>query len=224
MVEGQHNVLSRPLLARGHDVDRLTRRVADDRLVPRPSGELLVERAFEPVEPLVVRPREAEELGCDAPLRIGPALLGVEPDPRDREPLEELGLRRVGLAVEEDELLRVVGEPGEDGVRVDAERLPCLDRRPPRGDDVPRIGVHGRRELADRERLARPVEDGAASRRDLDRLPLLLRGHRGIRRSVDDLDPGRTSQRDREQRREPEHQQADPGVRPPVVRHGASRT
>ncbi len=86
-----------------------------------------------------------------------------------------------------------------------------------------RVGVDGRRELADRERLTGAVEDRAAARGDLDRLPLLLRGHRRVRVAVDDLDPRGAHEGDCEEADEGQHEQADPRVRPLLVLHRCSR-
>src|SRR4029078_8086374 len=112
-----------------------------------------------------------------------------------------------------DELLRAVGKTREDGVRVDAESLPRPDRRRPRRDAVTRVGVDGRRQLADREGLTGAVEDRAATGGYLDLLALLLRGHRRVGVAVDDLDPRSAHEGDREQADEGQDEERDPTCR-----------
>ena len=94
-------------------------------------------------------------------------------------------------------------------------------------DDVPRVGVDGRRLLADRERLAGAVVDRAPPGRDLDRLAVLGDRHRGEPIVLRALQPGRPGERDDEDEREGGEQQADPVVRLPSARlalHLPSRT
>src|SRR4029079_11136249 len=67
------------------------------------------------------------------------------------------------------------------------------------------------------------VEDRAATGGYLDRLALLLRGHRRVGVAVDDLDPRRAHEGDREQADEGQDEEADPRVRPLLVLHRCSR-
>ena len=152
---------------------------------------------------------------------------------RDLEVLvfgEDLGDRpRAGRAAAADIVAHRFGDalvemPGHVVLRQEFERLRIaaahgIDQR---GVDVARIGVDRRCLLPDRERLAGAVVDRPSARRDLDRLALLLRGHRGVPGAVDDLDPGGAPQRDREEADEREDEEADAGVGAPV-RHGSSR-
>ena len=62
VVEGEEDVVARPLGLDLDDVDRAADRVADDRLAARPADELAVEALLEPVETVVVDAREAEHL------------------------------------------------------------------------------------------------------------------------------------------------------------------
>ena len=61
--------------------------------------------------------------------------------------------------------------------------LACSERQVARAVDLPGVRVHRRREPADRERLAVPVDDRAARGRNDDGLAMLPKRHRGVLRA-----------------------------------------
>ena len=80
-------------LARGRgleDVDRLARRVPDHRLAPVLSGQDAFEPELEPGEPVVVRPRVADDLRRDVAERIDALLLVGEAEADDALLLQDL--------------------------------------------------------------------------------------------------------------------------------------
>ena len=227
MVDRERHVLAGALGPRGDDVDRAAERILDDRLEAGPARERLVERALEPVEAVVVRTGEAEDVRGDRALRIGAQLLRVEPEPGDLALVQRLRLGRIGLAGDVDEALGPVLQRGIELVGVEAERLAGDDCGALRIDDVPRVGVDRRRLLADRERLAGAVVDRAPPGRNLDRLAVLGDRHRREAIVLRALEPGRAGERDDEDERKSGEQQANPVVRLPSARlasHLPSRT
>jgi len=110
------------------------------------------------------------------------------------------------------------------GIGIQAQGLPHRDGDLPTIDDHLRVGKDRRRLLADRERLARAVEDRAASGRQLDRLPLLLQREGFVRRAAHALQPGRAPQRHREGEDEDEEKETDPAVERATAHFGGSST
>jgi len=76
-----------------------------------------------------------------------------------------------------------------------------------------RVRVDGGREASDGERLAVPIDDGAAGCRHDDRLAVLPQGHRCELRPSHDLQPGRPRERSAEQEEEGGGEDTDPPVR-----------
>ncbi len=155
MVDRERHVLAGPLGPRGDDVDRAAERILDDRLEAGPARERLVERALEPVEAVVVRAGEAEDVRGDRALRIGAQLLRVEPEPGDLALVQRLGLGGIGLAGDVDEALGPVLQQGIELVGVEAERLA--------GGDCG--ALRDRRCSAGRRRPSSPARRSRAARR-----------------------------------------------------------
>ena len=157
----------------------------------------------------------------NASLWVVALLLGVVAEPGQVLLLELGGLRRIGLPLDVDEVPRPVGEQRVERVRVDAERLRCGRRDASRLLHEPRVRVHRRRLLADRERLAGSVVDRAAAGGDLGRVLLLARRDALERRGLDALQPDRPAERAGEDEREETEEKADAAVgRDAVSRHG----
>ena len=155
VVDRQEDVVARPLRLRRDHVDHAAARIADRRLAAGLADERLVERALEPFEAVVVDPRVAEHLRGDAALRVVAQLLGVEPEPGQVELLQRRRLRRVGLPLDVDEVVRAVGErPGRASRR--RRRAPWRRRARRGGDPSPR---------ADRRRRSSPARRSRAARR-----------------------------------------------------------
>ena len=236
VVEREEDVVSLPLRPGRDHVDDAAGRVGDRRLAARLADQLLVERALEAFEAVVVDPGVAEHVRRDSPLRVVAELFGVVAEPGEPQLLERGGLRRVGLPLHVDEVARPVGEQRVERLGVDAERLRGRQRDPPRLAHEPRVGVHGRRLLADRQRLAGAVEDRAAPGRDLGRLLVLTSRDPLQRRGLDRLQPDRAPERGCEDECEETEQEADAAVGRPLahlpggasctcsVRAGSART
>ena len=212
-VDGQANAPSGRLGLGLHDVERAPKRVLHDRLAPGLAGERALERVLESLQALVVEPRVAEHLRGDRTLRVVAKLLGIEPEPGEVQRLEVLRLSRVGLSRNVDEASRAVDERRVEDGGIDAELLPRRQRQIPCVVDLTRIGIDGGRELPDRERLAVPVDDGAARCRHDDRLAVLPQRHRRVLGPFHDLDPGSARERGGQQDEERACQQGDAAVR-----------
>ena len=132
VVDREEDVVPRPFRLGRDDVDDAARRVGDGRLAAGLADQLLVERALEPFEPVVVDAGEAEHVRGDAPLRVVALLLGVVAEPGELLLLELGRLGRIGLPLDVDEVPRPVGEQRIERLRVDAERLRGGERDPPR--------------------------------------------------------------------------------------------
>ena len=219
VVDREEDVVARPLRLRRDHVDHAAGRVGDRRLAARLADQLLVERALEAFEAVVVDAGEAEHVRGDSSLRVVALLLGVEAEPGQVLLLELRGLRRIGLPLDVDEVARSVGEQRVERIRVDAERLRGGERDASRLLHEPRVGVHRRRLLADRERLAGPVVDRAAAGGDLGRVLLLARRDALERRRLDALQPDRPAERAGEDEREETEEKADAAVGGPLA-HG----
>ena len=181
--------------------------------LPGSPGEHLLERALEALETLVVRARVAEHLRRDRALRIRPELLREEAEPCELELLELARRERLRLAGDVDEPPRAIGELQVHVARLEAELLPDRERNLARPVDLARVREYGGRLLADRERLAVPVEDRPAPGRDDDRLAVLPHRHRGVCVALHRLEPERPPERDAEEDEEGAREQDDAPVR-----------
>ena len=217
MVDRQEDVVAGPLRLRRDHVDHTAGRIADGRLAAGLADERLVERALEPFEAVVVDPGVAEHVRSDAALRVVAQLLGVEPEPGQVQLLQRRRLRGVGLPLDVDEVARLVGEERVELLGVDSERVGRRECDPARILHLTRIGIDGRRLLADRERLARAVEDRAAPGRDHGRPLMLALGHPFEAGRLHALDPDRARQRPREDDDEEAEQEADAAVGEPLA-------
>ena len=215
-VEREEDVVARSLRPVGDHVDHAAGRIRHRRLAARPAAQRSVEGALEPLEPLVVEARVAEHVRGHPSLRVVAELLGVEAEAGELQPLQLGGLGRVGLALHVDEVTGTVGEQRIELLGVEPEDLRRGERDPPRARDPARVGVHGRRLLADRERLARPVEDRPAAGRDLGRRLVLARRHPLQRRALDALEPDRAAERGGEDEDEETEEKADAAVGEPL--------
>src|SRR2546421_4728818 len=120
--------------------------------------------------------------------------------------------RRVGLPRDVHEAAPSVRESGLDLRRIESQQLRCYGRLPAHVLDEPRVRVHGRRLLADRELHAPTVEDRSARRGNGDVLAVLARGYPPERARAHSLQPGRTKKRNAEREREDREQQPDAAV------------
>jgi hypothetical protein len=152
----------------------------------------------------------------DAALRVVAQLLGVEPEPGQVQLLQRGRLGGLGLALDVDEVARTVRERRVELLRVDSERLGGRERDAAWILHFTRIRVDGRRLLADRERLARAVEDRAAPGRDHRRPLVLPLGHPLEPRRLHALDPDRAGKRPREHEDGEAEQEADAAVGEPL--------
>src|SRR5438552_1755562 len=100
------------------DVDDMTGRVLDDRLLAGMAGECAVEFQLEAREAVPVDADVAEHLGRHGPLRIAPPFLRIEPEPRQLESPERLRLRRIRLTLDVDETFRAIAKEWIDTVGV----------------------------------------------------------------------------------------------------------
>ena len=116
---------------------------------------------LEAAEALVVGPGEPDDLRADGALRVRALLLRVGADAGEVLLQELGGLGGVGEALDVDEVRLLVQQLRVERVRVDAEQLSGRERDGARLTQLGRVGVDGRRLLADRELGARPVEDRA---------------------------------------------------------------
>ena len=216
MVDRQEDVVARPLGLRGEHVDHAAGRIGDRRLAAGLARERLVERALETVEAVVVQSGEAEDVRCDAPLRIEAHLLRIEAESFEVLLLELGRLGGIGLPLQIDEVPRAVREDRIELVRIEAEDRRRSQRDPARILHAPRVGVDRGRLLADCERLARAVEDRSPPRRNLRRVLLLARGDAFERRGLHALQPHRPREGAREDEREEAEEQADAAVGEPL--------
>ncbi len=185
--------------------------------------ELVVVLELEAAEPVVVDAGVADNLCGDAVLRVRPELLRI--GEHADEPLlqEEAGLRRVGEALDVDELALLVQELRVQRVAVDPEDLVRGERDPARIPHLGRVGVDRRRLLADRELDPGPVEDRpAAGWNRLGLLVLALRKLREVRR-LHALKPERPREHRQECEGEDGEQQPDPPVRLLLAHRGGHR-
>src|SRR5207248_5810056 len=127
VIEGQEDVATRALRSRADDVDRAAERIAHDRLLAGPSGEVVLEAELQTRQPLVVDARVSEHLRGDGVLRVAAPLLRVEAEPGESAALERGRSGGVGLALDVDEALLLVEQLRVDLVRIEAERLAGLD-------------------------------------------------------------------------------------------------
>ena len=213
------DVTALPNGSRLDDVEQPPEGVADDRLAPVAPGEHLVVLKLEPCQPLVVEAGVADDGGSDAMVRIRAPLLRVEAEPDDVATLEQPCLRRVDLAREVDEAPGAVGEERGDGLLVEPEVSRDRGGDDRRLADLRRVGVHGRRVLADRELDSHAVVHRAAVGRERDRLTLLALGKALERRRLHRLQPRRSREGDAEDGGKDDCEQPDAAVRQPRGRY-----
>src|SRR5262249_17620216 len=163
---------------RADDADHLSERVLNDRLLARVPGEHVVELELEAGEALVVDSCVTEDLRRERALRVGSPFLRVEAQAGQVFAPEARSGVRVGLSLDVDKAARAVLQLAVELVAIDPEV-------PRRGDGYRarvlhplRIGVDRRRLLAERERDARAVEDGATRSRERHDLAVLSLRHR----------------------------------------------
>ena len=132
-------------------VDDPAARILDDRLLAGAARERLFELQLEARQPVAVRPDEPEHLRRHRSLGIGAALLGIEAEPRELQPLQRGGLCGVRLAGDVDEAVRTVGERSGGSGRRSARA--CVPRPPRRGADS--RSASGWRRRSSRARPAR---------------------------------------------------------------------
>ena len=204
-----------PSLRRGRvqDVDRLARRVADHGLAARLAGERVLEPELEAREPVVVRPRVADDLRRDLVERVDALLLVREAEAEDARLLQDRGARGVGLALDVDESVRPVGELGQHLVRVQPEGARDDVRGRLRVADQLRVCEDRRRLPADRELDARAVEDRPPTR-GLDDRRLVLAGCEPlVAARAHSLEPRGAREHGQEREGEDGEDEPDPPVR-----------
>ena len=123
MIDRERRRSCRGARARRDDVDRAAERILDDRLEAGPARERLVERPLEPVEAVVVRAGEAEDVRGDCALRIRAQLLGVETEPGDVAACSAPPPCADRPCAPRRRTLRSVLQVRVEHVRVEAERL-----------------------------------------------------------------------------------------------------
>ena len=212
VVEREDDIVAVPGRHGLDDVDRAACRVADEALVAHAARQRTVQLQLEPGQTAVVEPRVAEHLGGDPALRVGTALLRAEEQTGDPALLQLLRPLRVGLAGEEDEAARAIGELRVELLGVEAEILRGRERRRPWVDDLARVGEDGGRVPPDRELETRPVEQGAAAGRQGHSRVVLLGGQPRQRPRLHRLQPDCTPEHGRERHREDGEEKADAPV------------
>ena len=215
VVDRQRDVLALPHRRRRDDVDRPAEGVLDDRLRAGLAGQPLVQLQLQAREPVVVDARVAEHLRRDGVLRVGAALLAVGVEARDVLAGERRRLGGVALPAHVDERLRPVGEQLVQAVRLHEpppERLLRCQRGRARIDDLTRVGVDGRRLLAERELEAGAVEERPAARRQDLRVAVLGERELRQRRGADALQPEGADEDRAEGDEKGQEQEADPAV------------
>ena len=158
-------------------VEDVAERIADERFPTASPCKRLVQRELQAGKAVVVDPRIAEHLRRDRMLGIEPPLFGIEPEPRDVEPLQLRRARRVGLALDVDEPVRAVGQRFIDALRIEPQDAGDDGRDLGRVPDLQRVRIDRHRLLADRELDAGAVIDRAPVGRDCDGLAMLAGRH-----------------------------------------------
>ena len=212
MIERQRDVEPGHLGPVVADVDHVTARILDQRLMPGPSGELVVEPELEAREALVVDADIPQHLRAHGMLRVPATLVGDEAEPRDPLLREQRGLAGVRLSREVDEPARPVGELRIQRVRIEREHLRDFLRDASRLPDLHRVRINRRRALAERDADAGAVEDRSAARRDDDLLAVLREAEPGERLGPDPLKPGRAQEEAGETDDQRDEEEPDPSV------------
>jgi hypothetical protein len=159
-------------------------------LIGRPTGSRTsVERELEAGEPLVVDAGIAEHLRSDGRLWVRATLFAVEAEAGKLQLRERARLVRRRLALDIDEPVCAVRDRSVYGLLLQPQHA-CSDGCLGAGvAHLARIGVDGRRLLAERERRSHRVEDRPTpGRQSHGRLGLRLR-HGGERRRAHGGDP-----------------------------------
>ena len=223
VIERRHDAPPLALRRRADHVDRATERVAHDRLLPGLAGELFVVLDLEAAEPLVVGPRETDDLRAHRALRVGAPLFGVAVH-ADEVAVEELrGCFRVCEPLDVDEAAAFVQQLRVERIRVDAKQLMGRDGDGPWVHHLARVGVDRLGLLPDCELDARLVEDRSAAGRDDDRLVMLTLGHLPERCGVHALEPDGARECAGEDESESREQQADAAIGLPVAHRGSAQ-
>jgi hypothetical protein len=212
VVERQVQVATGNLRALVLYVDHAAARILDDRLFAGAAGELLFVLQLEARQPVAVRADEPEDLRRHRSLWVGAVLLGIEAEPRELQPLQRGGLCRVRLARHVDEAVRTVGENREDPVGAHPERAFHRYRGTARIRDLHRVGVDGRRALAQRELEAAAVEHRPTAGGDGDRFPVLRKSKTRQRLGPHGLQPRRAYEQTRERESDRREKEPDPPV------------
>ena len=195
------------------DIEGAAERILHDRLATRLACKSALERSLEPLQPLVVEARVAEDLRRDGALRVVAKLLRVEPETGVAELLELLGLARIRLPRDVDEAVRAVGQRRIQLGGVRAQEPARREREVACVVDLARVRVDRRREPADRERLAVAVDDRAACRRHDHGLAVLADRHGRVLGPLHHLEPDRPCERGGEKDEEGRGEEADPPIR-----------
>ena len=225
MVEREEDVLARPLRHRAHDVEHTAERILHEGLAARPSCEIAVELELEAGEAAVVCSGVAEHLRGHSTLRVHAALLRDESEPGEMLLLERLRVLRICLPLDVDEPLRLVDQLRVEGISVDVQRVRSRDRDSTGVAHLLRVGVDGRRLLADRKLDAHAVEQRSSPGSNRDRLVLLARRALGEALRAYRLEPHRPRQRDGEDGEQKPEEKTDAAIRlAPRAVHGVTST
>ena len=159
-----------------HAVDQnlAPQRIALDLERPRERAQILLVDALDAFDATQIDPGEAEHLGGGGPVWIEPARFGDLAEPADRESMHRSLLARRHRALQPDEI-RLAGELRRHGTRQEAEcgAQARLRTAPIARADLPRTHVQRGPLDARRQRLAVPVQNGAAMGSDVDLLVML---------------------------------------------------
>ena len=195
-----------------HHVEDVSERVDHAALAPGLPGDRPVELQLEPGEPAVVEAGVAEDVRGDRALRIETALLRVEAEACEAALFEQRGLCRLRLALDVDEAALLVHQLAVERVGVDTESLRGRCRNDACVAHLPRICVHRRRLLADRELHTCAVEDRSTGRGEDDHRAVLVRRELRERPGLHGLEPRRPAEQRGEEDEKNGEEEPDPAI------------